>query len=78
MSGTETIERLSEMLRGALDIIQTQAELLDMHGIETLDRGLENAAGRIQREGKALLHDGRENDADGGNEGNGDDDAVQR
>lgn len=35
MSHLEIIARFEDMLRTALDIIQRQAELLAMHGIET-------------------------------------------
>lgn len=41
MGNMELIERLCEMLDTAQDIIRQQAELLNMHGIQTDTGGLE-------------------------------------
>ena len=50
MSHLEIIERLEEMLRMALDIINRQAELLTQHGIETADGQLEAAEKKLRED----------------------------
>ena len=39
MSYLQVIARLEDMLRTALEIVNRQAELLELHGIETDDAG---------------------------------------
>ncbi len=43
MSHLRVIERLEDMLRMALEIINEQAKLLEQHGIETSGHQLEDA-----------------------------------
>ena len=47
MSNLEMIQRLCEMLDTAQKVIREQAELLEMHGIETDDGGLEEERTRL-------------------------------
>ena len=54
MTGTELIERLTDMLRTALGIIQVQSELLEQHGIQTFDGALEQIARMLREEGKVF------------------------
>lgn len=49
MSHLQVIAHLEDMLREALVIIDAQANLLALHGIETADEGLESAE-RLFRE----------------------------
>lgn len=50
MSYLRVIERLEDMLRMALEIIDNQASLLAQHGIETEDRRLEEAEQRFRED----------------------------
>ena len=52
MSHLQVIARLEEMLRMALDIIEVQARLLAMHGIETKDGSLEAAREQLRDDAK--------------------------
>ena len=48
MSQIMVITQLEDMLRKALDIIEVQARLLAMHGIETKDGSLEAAREQLR------------------------------
>lgn len=50
VSHLEIIARFEQMLRMALDIINRQAELLAMHGIETEDGQLEAAERKLRED----------------------------
>ena len=50
MSNLRVIERLEDMLRIALEIIDKQAALLAMHGIETEDGKLEKAERQLRED----------------------------
>lgn len=52
MSYLQVIERLEEMLRMALEIIDEQCKLLKQHGIETDGRKLENAEQKFREDMK--------------------------
>ena len=54
MTGAELIERLTDMLRTALGIIQVQSELLEQHGIQTFDGALEQITHMLREEGKVF------------------------
>lgn len=50
MSHLRVIERLEDMLRAALEIINEQAALLEQHGIETSDHRLEDAESQFRED----------------------------
>lgn len=50
MSYLQIIQRLEEMLRMALEIIDKQTVILHQHGIETDDRKLETARQKFQND----------------------------
>ena len=50
MSHLQVIAHLEDMLRQALEIINRQAELLELHGIETDDGQLEKAEIKFRKD----------------------------
>jgi hypothetical protein len=52
MSHLQVIAHLEDMLRTALEIINRQAELLELHGIETADGQLEAMEEKLKNDAK--------------------------
>lgn len=50
MSDLQIIEKLCGMLKTAQEIIREQAELLKMHGIDTVDGGMEERREALLKE----------------------------
>ena len=64
MSDLEILERLTGQLREALLIIEEQAALLEMYGVEALDRG--DGSSTLPQRREAALQAGRSEIAEGG------------